>query len=377
MLDSKKVYMILTNGFDPDIRVYKEAKYLVSRGFDVEILCWDRKCIYKDKEYEELDGIKIKRFFIPSVPGSGLKQIFPYLKFRKCVRKYLKNKTYTYMHCHDLDGAIIGISTRKIKEKKLIFDMHEFYETERHKKINFIIRALVKKCQNRAFKIIHVNDKQLEKMSDENKKKLIFLPNYPEKSELSQVMHIDSNILRITYAGYIRHLVPMQNLIKAANELQNIAVYIHGVGECYNTIKDMEKNYKNVYVGEKFEHRELIDFYSNCDIIYCVYNNDNSNDNTALPTKLFESVICKIPIIVSNNSAMYEFVKKYDIGFGVNGSDYNDIKKLLNNINIDRSILNKKISNLEKISNNFIWETVVKNLDDIYGDKDEYNNVVK
>ena len=68
MQKSNKVYMILTNGFDPDVRVYKEAKYLVEKNFEVTILCWDRRCEYIDKKEEILDGIKIKRFFIPSTP---------------------------------------------------------------------------------------------------------------------------------------------------------------------------------------------------------------------------------------------------------------------------------------------------------------------
>ena len=50
MQQSNKVYMILTNGFDPDVRVYKEAKYLVEKNFEVTILCWDRRCEYIDKE---------------------------------------------------------------------------------------------------------------------------------------------------------------------------------------------------------------------------------------------------------------------------------------------------------------------------------------
>lgn len=366
MLDSKKVYMILTNGFDPDIRVYKEAKYLVSCGFDVEILCWDRKCIYKDKEYEELDGIKIRRFFIPSVPGSGLKQIMPYLKFRKCVRKYLKDKVYTYLHCHDFDGALIGISTLKYKEKKIIFDMHEFYETERHKKINFIIRRLVKKCQDKAFKIIHVNDKQIENMTENNKKKLVFLPNYPEKSELSQVKHIEADFLRITYAGYIRHLIPMQNLIKASNELENIKCYIYGTGMYYDNICSMEKNENKIFIGGKYNHNELINIYSNTDLIFCVYNKNNSNDATALPTKLFEAIICKIPIIVGKDSEMERFVNKYNIGYSVESDSLEDLKNILEYIKENPEDLKSKIENISKISDLYIWEKAVKNLNIIY-----------
>ncbi len=75
------IKMILTNGFDVDPRVYKEAKTLVKHGNDVEILCWDRENKYTNKEYEIIDCIKVKRFFPKSKYGSGYKQVFSYIKF--------------------------------------------------------------------------------------------------------------------------------------------------------------------------------------------------------------------------------------------------------------------------------------------------------
>ena len=57
------VKMILTNGFDPDLRVYKEAKYIISLGHQLEIICWDRESRYKDKPSETIEGISIKRFY--------------------------------------------------------------------------------------------------------------------------------------------------------------------------------------------------------------------------------------------------------------------------------------------------------------------------
>ena len=123
----KKVKMILTNRFDPDVRVYKEAKYLAKKGFDVEILCWDRENEYKDREVEFLDGIKIKRLYPYAKYGTGLKQLKSFYKFILECKKYLKCEEYDYLHCHDLDGVIAGYIL-KSKDSKLIFDMHEFYE---------------------------------------------------------------------------------------------------------------------------------------------------------------------------------------------------------------------------------------------------------
>ena len=58
-----KVIMILTNGFAPDLRVYKEAQYITSKGYEVEILCWDREAMFKKKPTEQYGNIKITRFF--------------------------------------------------------------------------------------------------------------------------------------------------------------------------------------------------------------------------------------------------------------------------------------------------------------------------
>lgn len=361
------ILMILTNGFFPDVRVFKEAKYLTSKGNKVEILCWDRDNRFPDKKIEYINNIKIVRYNEDSKYGSGLKQIFKLLKFKKDCKNYVKNSNvkYDYIHCHDLDGMLIGYLL-KIKNVKLIFDMHEFYETGSYAKIALIIRKLVGFLQDKAYKIIHVNEQQIKNIHDKNKEKLVYLPNYPEKDKFKDVKHIESKKLRITYAGYIRHLLPMENLIKAADELDDILVSIHGSGNLYNRIKNMEKNYKNIKVTGAFKHEEITKFYSESDLIYIVYNKDDINDKTALPTKFFEAIISKIPMIVAKDSLLEETVNKYNIGFSVDGTNYQEIKKLLKEIIENRKMINEKKNNIEKISNNFVWEEAVKELDKIY-----------
>ena len=167
---SKKVYMILTNGFDPDVRVYKEAKYLVEKEYDVEILCWDRKCEYEGKTVETIDEIKIKRFHILSQPGTGMKQLSSYLKFMIEIREYLKKEKYDYLHCHDFDGILVGILTKKRKNHKLIFDMHEIYKNYAYAK-NIFFDLIFKYVLRKSDYIIYVNNEQINELDD----KLIIL----------------------------------------------------------------------------------------------------------------------------------------------------------------------------------------------------------
>ena len=59
----KRVKMLLDNNFQPDVRVYKEARFLVERGYDVEIIAMDKKNEKLDKQDEVMDGIKVHRLY--------------------------------------------------------------------------------------------------------------------------------------------------------------------------------------------------------------------------------------------------------------------------------------------------------------------------
>ena len=359
--------MLLTNGFSPDLRVFKEAKYLTEKGNHVEILCWDRENRYIDKPIEQLGKIKIVRFFAQSKYGSGVKQIFKLLKFKKACKRYLKNVDYEYIHCHDLDGMLVGYLVHKHGDK-LIFDMHEYYNSGSYAKVYFIVKRLLKFLQNKSYKILYVNEKQLENIVEKNKSKLVYLPNYPEFSKFQKVAHKPDNYLRVTYAGYVRHLVSMTNLILAGKKQSNVKISIHGSGDILEQLKKIAKDANNVELTGDYTHDQIVDFYSNADIVYIVYSKGNTNDENALPTKFFESIISGLPVIVSKDSLLEKTVKKYDIGFSVDGTNLEEVEKLLTVLQNNREILEQKRKNVEKIKSKFIWEDVVKNLDTVYGE---------
>lgn len=371
----KKIFMLLNNGFDPDIRVYKEAKYLVKTGTDVEILCIDKKNKFIDKPEDELEGIKIKRFFARTEKTTKLIEkskiiaklkyiiyFFWLMKFIRKVKKYLKDKEFEILHCHDLVMAFCGVIF--FKNKKIVFDMHEYYSNKRSKFLNLLIDKAVKYTQKRATWIIHVNNFQT--MDVKQKEKLVFIPNYPEKKDFENFNRINSNKFRISYTGYVRHYIPLLNLIKAANELDNIEVSINGSGDAYEKLKKEEGKLKNFVLTGAYNHDDIAKFYENSDMLYVVYNKGNKNDETAFPTKFYEAMITNTPVIVSKNTDMGDYVEGNNIGITVDGTDYLDIKNKLEPFTNNKEILNEKIQNINKISSKFIWENVVRNLDKIY-----------
>lgn len=359
------IKMILTNGFDPDVRVYKEAKYLLNKGHEVDILCWDRKNYYKDKQIENIDGINIRRYEILSKPGSGFKQLPAYFIFLKKCRKELRKGIYDYLHCHDLDGMIIGYFSNN-KNAKLIFDMHELYISGRFEKFAFIIKRILKFLQNKSYKIIYLNDIQKNTMSSRNKEKLVFLPNYPELERFKGAEKTYSDKLRISFTGTVRQYESLKALIDATGGNDNIFVSINGDGTSYLKVKEASVNYSNVEVTGKFNYKDIVGFYNNSDLFYCAYNNNIINHNNAIATKFYEAIATLTPMIVTKGTEMDNICKKYNIGIGIDSQNSSEIKKVLNDLYYNRTKINNMAVNMQKMQFNFSWETVATNLENIY-----------
>ena len=357
-----KIYMILTNGFDPDVRVYKEAKYLVEKGFKVEIICWDRKCEYENNTEENMNGIDIKRFHIHSIPGSGMKQIFPFIKFIRYVRKYLQRKQYTFLHCHDFDGVIVGMFTKQKKRKKIIFDMHEIYKNYSYAKngvFEKIFNKIIRKCNY----IIYVNNEQIENIKDLEENKKVFLPNYPEKRLYYPINKNKSEKCRVNYVGSLRDYESLDTLAKLGINDDNIEVGLYGMGVYYDKLNEKYENTKVKLYGKYNGILDSGEIYRNTDILYCCYNPNIENWKNAYPVKLYESIITLTPIIVSEGTLAGEFVKKYKIGKTVH---YNNSASISSAIDELKNNYNNYVENVKIISQNYKWENIVQNLDIIY-----------
>ena len=342
------------------IRVYKEAKYLAEQGFNIEILCWDRKCEYKTEE--NIGEIKIRRFHILSKPGTGLKQLGAYIKFITSVRKFLKNKEYKYLHCHDFDGILAGLLTKDIRKCKLIFDMHEIYAHYAYAK-NIFFNIIFKYVLRKSNYIIYVNNQQINHFSDKNKKKLIYLPNYPELEYYDPIKKNEGKKIRINYIGSLRDYDSLKALAETAIKNSQFEIGLYGTGICYDRLKQEYENKKIAIYGKYDGIKDSGNIYRNTDILYCVYNPEIENWKNAYPVKLFEAIITETPIIVAENTEAGNFVNKHFIGMSVK---YGDVKKLQEAIEYIKENYNKFKQSIKKISNNYNWEEIVKELEIIY-----------
>ena len=360
--------MILTNSFDPDLRTYKEAKYLIQKGFRVQILCWDREGRYPDKETEIIEGIRIKRFYPYSQYGTGLKQIVPFIKFVKECRAYIRKiKGKYYCHCADLDGMITGFLSCPRARVKLVFDMREFYESGSLTRFRYFVRLAVRFLQDRCYRIIYLNNLQKKYVRKRNYNKLVYLPNYPESTKFKNTEKTKSDKIQVSFIGYVRHEKQLRALMDAAALFRDkIDVHIHGRGVCYDSLKEYAQAYENCFVTGDFNHECIDNLYQNTDLLFCVYDVRDDNDKHAYPTKFFEAIITKTPMIVAADTVIAKFCEKYEIGFAINNHYKEALVDIFSRITKSDNLLRRMRENEAKIQKKYLWEQVEKNLDTIY-----------
>lgn len=363
-----KIIMILTNSFDPDVRVYKEALYLVSKGVSVEIICWDRKG--SDSNYPEnelIDGIEITRLRIQSQAGSGMKQLPAYFKFIKSTKKYLKNKEYDYLHCHDFDGRLVGALANP-RRRPIVFDMHEFYE----------IGSSLKRCAYRcgtmhfikkSIAALYENDVYLGKPYGKYKNKLYSLKNYPDKKMIQCLPKEDGDMFRIGYHGAVRNQVRFFNaLFVAASSFDDVRVDINGGGIDLEQLIEISKNYPRAYVHGPYNGaKESSKLYANTDVLFCGYDKAIPNhQKDAEAVKFFEAIITGTPMIMQKEIGMGEKVEREGYGISIDTDSPDEIREAIRRLKTDKEFYNNCRANELKNAPRYSWESEVQVLNQVY-----------
>lgn len=364
--------MILTNGFDPDPRVYKEALSLVKLGHSVTILCWDRESKYRDKPIEIIDGIKIVRFFATSKYGSGYKQALKFWSFRNEVLNYVRNNTFDALHCHDFDGFFIGYTISKKVRVKLVYDEHDLfymYFANRKGIINKFICNIIKYSEKIMLKRVDnhiVVTPEMAKLYINLSNKLTIINNAPLSTIFNDIHKTPSNKLRIGYIGSVRYLEELKVLIDVSQKFKDkVDIIISGRGIVLDELRSYSSSFENVIITGAFSMDQLEDLYKNIDITYAFYPSDVST--ISMPNKFYESIITETPIIANKETEFGKEVMKNNIGYSITENSLreeleNVISELIENNTIRECI----VENMRRIKGDYVWEANDKKLEAIY-----------
>lgn len=377
--------MLNAEAFRPDARVLRMAKAVVSSGYDVTIVAWDRECKYP-KEERTTANIFVRRFrLLNSSEFTLVKYLLSTLLFAMIsilyVIKESKNSTRTVIHCTGIytlpSGSFLKMFLRNVK---VVYDVREYYRGVLEPWVPSIVLKFVDLLEVWALKridlIFTVNDIFTRRYRQMSTQPVVTIYNAPEKDLFKKIpnqrireeLNLENKFI-VLFAGTIREYAGLRELVEVARHLKDAK--IEGIKFLLVGEGPLKKQIQAVIsengVGSMFEQMSWLRFsrlnqvINASDLVSCIYTHQDPNNAYALPIKMFEAMSCGKPFIASKTSLlMVDIANRYRCGLICEEdpkSILNAILKLRDDPNLREELSRNGRSVIEKEYN---WENMSK-----------------
>lgn len=152
-------------------------------------------------------------------------------------------------------------------------------------------------------------------------------------------------------------------VIRALQKIQNAVFILLGDGsekvKYINLAKKLNVNDKVFFAGS-ISQNELINYTSSADIGLALIENISISYYHALPNKLFEYIMAKVPVISCNLPQMKNIVEKYKVGKVINLENENEVVQTIQEmINNENQLIEFK-KNCEAAAKELNWQKEYK-----------------
>jgi len=318
-----RVVMILSNPFRPDPRVLKEARALVDAGYQVFVLCWDRKGEFSD--HEQVEGIDIFRYHIKSGYSAGSRQLRYLPKFWLRTYHEMSRLSPDIIHCHDLDTTIPGYLYSLLHRTPWIYDAHECYPEQMrpqiHRSIYNGLLWLEEFISPRSTRLITVGELLADRFLSFGARTSV-VGNYPDLASFHpqsnrltrQNLAIPSTELIIAYIGGFTQAREILPLIESSRLIPDTTVLLAGDGPQRPLIEAALPRFpKVIYLG--WVPQEMVPVYTFiADVIYYGLNPSDGNSKYSTPNALFNAMAAGKPILTTGVGEIAHIVEEVKCG---------------------------------------------------------------
>ena len=339
-------------------------------GVDVEILASspqynieNSKNLTSDKYYtSSYKDINITHIISASRSFNKVTRFFQWIIFHYQTIKFLSKNKNNYSHIFIFSYPptmnLVVIYIKKFLKIKVTYSCWELYPEIANKTFKTksgILFKIFKKIDTYAMKLadnLVVNSTELRTfliddrgLMDKDIKSIYHFSPYEISNENPK---LDKNI--ILYAGNMGKPQNIKKFIHTFNSIKDKKwkLEFFGSGEEFDSIRDLENEQLNV-----FEHLPRNQLYEKTkDIPIALISLDKDITVEGFPGKTFDYLsMNKILLCFANSdSAVANFIDKYELGFTIDPNDETSMKKIFDNLNNQSLLLSyqKNINNLNK-----------------------------
>jgi glycosyltransferase involved in cell wall biosynthesis len=381
------VIFFLAKVFRTDSRVRQEAKSLVGANYSVFVLAWSKGG--KFRSIENLDGATVRSYGLLS-PRSRLglalgALVFQAILFLESLRIIVRLKQKPIVHAHDFNTLLPGCLLALFRlSAALVYDAHELtyaaYSEFFSSKIGNIIRAIEERFIRCAMAIITVTPEFARYYSRFGRKTEVVF-NCPRASDIPRASRLELrtrlglavNAFIVSYIGTARYDSRFDLLLSVAQVLredERVLFLVVGCDERGLPLSSYARLAKEAGARVTFlpftSRDKALAYVAASDLTWAIYDKRSLNMRLTLPWKLFESLACRVPVIVDNGTARAEFVKKLKCGLVAETDDPAHISELIVSLVDNPARLRDSMLPDTQLAAEFTWESMSGKLIEVY-----------
>ena len=368
----KTAVVCVTNDLSNDQRVHKTCMTL-------------RKCGYWVKETGRLlpESVPLERTYFTLRKKLWFRKGPQfYAEFNIRLFLYLMSTKVDLIFANDLDTLPAAYLAAKIRNKRIIYDTHEYF-TETPELVNRkLTQTIWKKIEDYFFPkltdILTVNSSIAKLYGGKYNKTVHVSRNIPPtfaperlKTRTELGLPVNKHILILQGTG-INMERGAEEAVLAMQYLNDTVLLVVGSGDVFPTLhKIIEKNnlQDKVIFKPKMPFAELRQYTMNSDLGLAIDKDTNLNYHFELPNKLFDYIHSGIPVLSSGLIELKQIIDKYDIGYYIHNHDPKHIASVITTIFSDENRYNKVKQNTVKAKEELCWEKEEKVLIGVINNK--------
>lgn len=355
--------------YDPRV---KKIIGSLGKRYSVLALGWDRQGVSQEfvREYMvKLKLFKLKTsFWKPSLARMITRLLLFFPIFWSWIFINLLRYRPKVVHACDLDVILPCYVYKKILRKKLVFDIFDRYAMvfipPRYKILYNFVNSIEEIISLRTDAVIIAGGEKVLRTFIEHPKRSIVILNCPEDYHAVQNTE-GSNAkgnITLVYTGGIRRGRGLENLSRISNELNNVFFVFAGPimdKDVFDQLQGPNLKYKGV-----LQPVDALGLEAQSDVIVALYDPLVSWNNITLPNKLFEAMMCGVPIITNIAT---EIVNETQCGIIVDYDNVNQMKEGIVKLK-DNPALRKRLgeNGREAFLRKYNWSAMEQKLYRIY-----------
>jgi glycosyltransferase involved in cell wall biosynthesis len=374
--------MLLRGPLDNDSRVNKEIESLGKFGHEVTILSINGS--HHGTADSRVLSYNAKKRILPGV--SSILLFFKFLSFAASCYK-----DHVVIHAHDLNTLPVAVLVRWLNFNRtvsIVYDTHEYAqndvpnESRFNQYCKFVYEKFFIKFSDHVITVSDAIANEYTVQYGISKPDVIL--NCPPMSSPGRAsnyfrqrfdINLDQRVF--LYQGALCPGRGIDSLLDAFNSFEESGpvIIFMGYGEMRSEIEFYQSSSNNIFYHEAVSPKLLPEFTSAADVGIAFIEDCCLSYRYCLPNKLFEYLMARLPVLVSNLPEMKKMVLDYGVGFVAETGSAEDLSVAINRA--DEAFTEFPIKRLEYASSVFNWEAESLKLKDIFSRIESYHFLIE